>query len=315
MSLKMDQNDFESSPHKVKEEVLRGSFAVNRGSTQNQTANPLELTNVHSEKGIQSLLQGETFTTKGSDFRSVDCINTGLRKEGQHKKLHTAATTTPRVGMEKNQYGLSTKGKVNRNLLALKDGIKTVKNSNVAKFLHLDGSNIRTRSNPCIPVETIKSQNIHRQPTLQELDTIKTKENYNISVDSGKFQEQSKQDIIDLSSIQTKDLTIIPTESVKTSFEQDSKIGERPEHKMRVVQTPMDTGGNKIKLPTEFYDTVQGSSRQDISKRSGTVGQFDPRPQNVSSSENRVEFVDTSYINKRYEKLQNKANEEFQSRF
>ena len=204
---------------------------------------------------------------------------------------------------------------MNLNLLALKDGIKTVKNSNVAKFLHLDGSNIRTRSNPCIPVETIKSQNIHRQPTLQELDTIKTKENYNISVDSGKFQEQNKQDIIDLSSIQTKDLTIIPTESVKTSFEQDSKIGERPEHKMRVVQTPMDTGGNKIKLPTEFYDTVQGSSRQDISKRSGTVGQFDPRPQNVSSSENRVEFVDTSYINKRYEKLQNKANEEFQSRF
>lgn len=315
MSIQMDQNDFESSPHKVREEVLRGSFAVNRGSTQNQTANPLELTTVHNEKGIQPLLQGETFTTKGSDFRSVNCINTGLRKEGQHKRLHTTATTTPRVGMEKNQYGLSTKGKVNHNVLSLKDGIKTVKNSNVAKFLHVDGSNIRTRSNPCIPVETIKSQNIHRQPTLQELDTIRTKENYNISVGSGKFKEQNKQDIVDLSTIQTRDLTIIPTESVKTSFEQDSKIGERPEHKMRVVQTTMDTGGNKIKLPTDFYDSVQGSSRKDILKRRGTVGHFDPRPQNVSSSDNRVDLVDSSHINNRYGHLQNKANEEFQSRF
>ena len=118
-----------------------------------------------------------------------------------------------------------------------------------------------------------------------------------------------------MSTIQTRDVAVIPTESVKTFFEQDSKIGERPEHKMRVVQTTMDTGGNKIKLPTNFYGTVQGSSRQDISKRSASVGHFDPRPQNVSSSEKRVELVDSSYINKRYEHLQNKANEEFQSRF
>lgn len=311
----VNQDDSITANLKINEQNLTGSFETNKGGASNLQKNSLELTERYQNSEIQNVLKGAKFTSKSNPNKYVDDINREPRREGQFDRLKTSVQSGKGVPIERNSYHLSTKGKVNNNILALKDGVRSVKNSNIAKFIHLDPSNIKTKPMPCIPVQTIQSQNIHRRPVEIELDTIKTRENYNISVDSGKFTEKENNNILDLSTIQTKDNMLISKTAVKTFIEQESMIGDKPEQKMRVVQTTMDTGGNKLKIPTEFYNNVQGSSRNDIQRRSGTVGQFDPRPQSVSSnSNNRVEMVDSSIINARYGNLQNRANVEFQAK-
>lgn len=314
--MQKNNHDFSSGNGKINEKILSGTFATNKTHSSGQVKNVHDFINIYGEKEIQHRLKGETNTVKGSHAMTRNQINDGVRREGQHNKLLVQTTTTPFFRAEKNNYELSTKGKINQDTLSLQEGIRTVKNSNITKFIHLDPSNIKTKDSPCIPVESTRSQNIHKVAVDMDPREMRMRDNFNIAVDSTKSQNIHKtQGPIDLSTIQTKDITMIPKQATKTFFEQDSKIGERPEHRSRIVKTEMDTGGNKIKLPTGIYNEVQGSQRNDIVNRRGTVGGFDPRPQNaISNQTNRVELTNNSMINRRYGRLQSIANQEIQAR-
>ena len=317
-SAQKNGTDFDLSTLKTQDILRHGSVKTNKGQTShNQTH---MLTESFEKKGIQNRLKGTVASAKSSKLGAQsESINREPRKEGQLPRLKAEMMTQPRIGIEKNTYQSSTTGKINPDMLSLKDGIRTIKNSSVAKQLHLDPGNIRTKPTPCIPVQSVKSNNIHRASVPTSLETIKMKENYNIPVDSGKFTErQSNTGMVDLSSLPTKNVTMIPKEATKTFYDQELQIGERPQHRLRVLQTEMDTGGNKMEVPRDFYETVQGADRQDIARRTASVGGFDPRPQNVYSEElatARNDYGDSSMIDHRQERLQHRANQEFQARF
>lgn len=264
----------------------------------------------------RDILHNNVMSSKGNRYNTIDHIQDGPRREGQNPKLNVESFTRPTLSIDKNSHEIATTGNIQDNVLQLADGVNTT-HSGMQKNVILDPSNIQLRETPCISVSSSKSKNIHQTQLPMDLNSIPVKDNLNISMETTKSQNIHKNTgPVDLSTIQLKELQQMETNSCKTYLDKNDWFGQRPEHRMRVLQTEMDTGLNRMEMPTEFYEHVQGFERKDVQQKMGSVGSFDPRPQNMASS-NRYEpnLNDSSMINQRQSSLQKSVNEQFQQRY
>ena len=151
--------------------------------------------------------------------------------------------------------------------------------------INLDPSNIQTKQTMCIPVKSSKSQNIHRQVTPIDIETIPIKNPVRTSV-----------------------------ESFKTPGEREGDFGERPYREARTLHSEHNLSP-LVETREDFYN-IQGTAKDDISNRDIYRGSFDPKPQAISNGPR--EHLDKSHdssIDYRYKELKSNVQDQFNERY
>lgn len=151
--------------------------------------------------------------------------------------------------------------------------------------IHIDPSNIQTKNTMCIPVKSSKSQNIHRQVTPIDIETIPIKNAVRTSV-----------------------------ESFKTLGEREAEVGEKPFRQARVLHSEHHMSP-LVEEREDFYN-IQGTFSGDVSNRDIRRGSFDPKPQGiVNGPREHLDKTNDSSIDYRYKELKTNVQEQFNQRY